>query len=219
MAQRAFRHVISLGTHCYVSHLLQRLGLRQAAGPFDWIFSDARMNAACLEDNFRRHFLDREQYVPVDTPRGLRFGHRDFSARLNLEVIFNHHDPRTEADHQHFQRSVTRLEAVLDGDASKLFLCLTPPYRAQPAALATLDAAIQARTSNAHLMVIVAEAAKQPAEQPVLQVRQATETLEVFHRVSTAPMKGGLTYDNPAHEQVIIDLLRRFDLTSASKAP
>jgi hypothetical protein len=217
VAQRAFRHVISLGTHCYVSHLLQRLGLRQAAGPFDWIFSDARMNAACLEDNFRS-FLDPGQYVPVDTPSGLRFGHRDFSARFNLEVIFNHHDPRTEADHQHFQRSVTRLEAVLDSDDSKLFLCLTPPYRAQPAALATLDAAIQARTSNAHLMVIVAEAAKQPAEQPVLQLRQATETLEVFHLVSTAPMKGGLTYDNPADELVILDLLRRFDLASVSQA-
>jgi hypothetical protein len=218
MAQRAFRHAISLGTHCYVSHLLQRLGLRQAAGPFDWIFSDARMNAACLGDNFRR-FLDRDQYVPVDTPRGLRFGHRDFSAQFNLEIIFNHHDPRTEADHQHFQRSVARLEAVLDSDDPKLFLCLTPPYRAQPAALAMLDAAIQARTSNAHLMVIVAEAAQQPAEQPVLQARQATATLEVFHLISTAPMKGGLAYENPADEQIIIDLLRRFNLASASQAP
>jgi hypothetical protein len=217
MAPRAFRHVISLGTHCYASHLLQRLGLRHAAGPFDWIFSDPRMNAECLADRFRG-FLDRDQYVPVDTPQGLRFGHKDLSPRFSRKVIFNHHDPRTDQDYDRFQRSVARLETILDSHEPALFLCVTSPDRAQPTALAALDAALQARTYNAHLIVVIAEVTKQPAEHPVLQSRLSSETLEVFQLTSTGPMQGGLTFENPADEQTIVDLMDRFDLAPARAA-
>ena len=68
-APQPFEHVISLGSSCAISLFLRQQRLRVHAGPFDWIFSSARMVAACLDDDFAC-FLDPAQYAPM--PQQLR---------------------------------------------------------------------------------------------------------------------------------------------------
>ena len=63
-ASQPFEHVISLGSSCAISLFLRQQRLRVHAGPFDWIFSSARMVAACLDDDFAC-FLDPAQYAPL----------------------------------------------------------------------------------------------------------------------------------------------------------
>ena len=54
----------ALGTHCFSSSFLRRLGVREWSGPFDWTFSSLPMVAHCVADDFKT-FLDRSHYEPV----------------------------------------------------------------------------------------------------------------------------------------------------------
>ena len=70
-APQPFEHVISLGSSCAISLFLRQQRLRVHAGPFDWIFSSARMVAACLDDDFA-YFLDPAQYAPLPQQQRLQ---------------------------------------------------------------------------------------------------------------------------------------------------
>ena len=70
-ARQPFEHVISLGSSCAIALFLRQQRLRVHAGPFDWIFSSARMVAACLDDDFAC-FLDPAQYAPLPQQQRLQ---------------------------------------------------------------------------------------------------------------------------------------------------
>ena len=47
-----YRHVVSLGWFCSVAEEIERLGLRNASYPFDWILTDWQTVAEMTEGTF-----------------------------------------------------------------------------------------------------------------------------------------------------------------------
>ena len=114
-----FRHVRSLGTHCYSAALLQRQALKRFSGPFDWIFASPEMVIHCLEDRFET-LLDRSQFEPVPVadrpdPDYYRCHHRFYRDRFGVPYVFNHHDVWTDEGHAYLTRCVDRFLAVAEG--------------------------------------------------------------------------------------------------------
>lgn len=78
-------NLVSLGSYCAVSNMLQKLGLREAAGPFDWIRSNGLGVTHLLRNGFQ-DFLDWEGRVHdvaglqvFPTTWGGSFWHHDIS--------------------------------------------------------------------------------------------------------------------------------------------
>ena len=99
---------ISLGRDCIPSILLDRLGMREAAYPFDWLFSSLEMVEHCLVDDFRT-FLDPNQHEPVG-PR--RSEHRFYRERFGVNRVFNHH--AMPENIPHFERAIERFKSAPD---------------------------------------------------------------------------------------------------------
>lgn len=209
--RRSFDLVVSLGTHCYVSHWLKRLDIRRTVGPFDWVFSNIKMNTFCIRDGFKS-FLDSSEYMLVDSDLGPRVGHQRFTDEFGLDVIFNHHDPRLDKDHEYFARRVANVNAALKSNQSKLFVCLSNPGKSKTAMVKDLHRALQECTENFHLLVFIVGQPDCSLKKPIVTVREATPSMEIFHLSPTSKMQGGLEHDNPADDQAVIDIIRRFDL-------
>ena len=127
--------LISVGPQCATAAILQKLGLRQAAFPFDWVFSSLAMVCHCLEDDFRT-FLDPAEHEPVPLhlrkkPKINRAHHR-FYRTMGVELVFNHHE--MPASLPHFQRAVERFRTA----ANPVFLYV---YRKHPPSPEVLELA------------------------------------------------------------------------------
>lgn len=77
--------LVSLGSYCAVANMIQKLGLREAAGPFDWIRSNGQGVTHLLRNGFQ-DFLDWEGRVHdvaglqvFPTTWGGSFWHHDIS--------------------------------------------------------------------------------------------------------------------------------------------
>jgi hypothetical protein len=99
---------ISLGADCVVAFMLERMGLREASYPFDWLFSSLPMVEHCLEDDFAS-FLDPSQHEPLTHKRS---DHRLYRDRFGIERVFNHHGMPRELEH--FERAVERFRTAPD---------------------------------------------------------------------------------------------------------
>ena len=97
---------ISLGPNCGVSLILDRLGLRLAAYPFDWLYSSLAMVEHCVDDDFRT-FLDAGQIDPL---RKRQSNHRFYLDTFNVVRVFNHHQMPKEMPH--FERAVERFRTA-----------------------------------------------------------------------------------------------------------
>jgi hypothetical protein len=116
---------ISVGPTCTASELLEHLGLRQAAYPFDWLISSLGMVEHCLDDDFAT-FLDRGQH----RWRGKRQSdHAFYREAFGLEAVFHHHPmPRELA---HFERTVERFRTA----PNPVFVYMAVDEATDPAAL------------------------------------------------------------------------------------
>jgi hypothetical protein len=97
---------ISIGPNCNASYMLDHLGLRQAAYPFDWLVSSLAVVEHCLSDDFQT-FLDPSQYRPRDE-RGTDHGF--YLDTFGVESMFLHH--RMPDASSHFERAVERFRAA-----------------------------------------------------------------------------------------------------------
>lgn len=121
-----FKHIVSLGTHCYTASALKRQGWKRFSGPFDWIFSTPAMVRHCIEDEFKT-FLDRSLYDPVPVeeridPSYYRCHHRFYREAFGVEYVFNHHDVWTDEGYRYLQRCVARFLAIARGADPVLFV-------------------------------------------------------------------------------------------------
>ncbi|CAE8607503.1 unnamed protein product, partial [Polarella glacialis] len=112
-----FAYVVSLGSRCVVARFLRDQGLRNFAGPFDWVYSSAAMIRHCLKEDLKT-FLDPDCIVPA----GKAVGHSFYGKMLGRRVVFPHHKPDEEEDRNHFLRSAKRLRQVLASPERKLFV-------------------------------------------------------------------------------------------------
>lgn len=100
--------VISLGPNCVAATLLDRLGMRPAAFPFDWLYSSIEMVEHCLDDDFAA-FLDPAQHEPISHKSS---DHRLYRDRFGVTSVFNHHGMPGALDH--FERAVARFRTAED---------------------------------------------------------------------------------------------------------
>ena len=105
-SKHTYRYVVSLGFFCSVAMELERIGLRSASFPFDWLISDFEGVIKLIENHFddflayenmAQHKLYPNYYK--DTKYGMQFYH-DFSAFRSLESqlprVKNKYDRRIE---------------------------------------------------------------------------------------------------------------------------
>ena len=199
-------NVVSLGAHCYPAWLLRRLGLRDAAMPFDWLFSDPGMVADCLLDDFS-DFLDEAKLVRVDPWPGRRVGHRVYSPKYRRPVIFQHHDPTDAAGRAYLLRGLDRFRRLLDAGDPTLFLLIGRPDRITPTALRSLGDAMALRTRNAALLAVSVGPAKVSAMRP--HVAPDPSASLCYRLTPTSEMQGGLSFRNPADNAAIQALIER----------
>ena len=120
-----------MGTSCYPAWLLQELGLRNAAYPFDWIFSTPAMVTHMLEDRFGC-FLDPRFVRPtIGTHQSGEgdsqvCGHAFYHDHFGVEWVFNHHDlSRPEVAATYARRTDRFVAALRDGRKTLLLMINT----------------------------------------------------------------------------------------------
>ena len=153
-----FRHVASLGTHCYASWALKQEGLKRYSLPFDWIFSTVSMVRHCIEDDFKT-FLDRRHHGvnPLESRPGPEDDvgfHRFYEEEFGVRSVFNHQDPTDDATHAYFVRAVQRFRRLLASHDSKLFLVIANDRRIEPGDFERLVATLERVTGNMRLLAI-----------------------------------------------------------------
>jgi hypothetical protein len=119
-------NVCSLGSLCHSSALLKRNKLKQVSYPFDWIFSNPKVIAHCLDDDFRI-FLDKSYYISVDEEQCKHsyYATPEFGNDTNSAPLFRHHNPLTNpSDYNYFCRCVVRFRKLLQSKSYKLFTIL-----------------------------------------------------------------------------------------------
>src|ERR1700722_16453987 len=135
--------IVSLGAQCYPAWLIRRMGLRDAAYPFDWLWSDPMMVAACIEDGFAT-FLDRRLHQTYGG-KGHQSTHLVYGPRFKRRVVFNHHDITNDKMYEQYVRAVERLRALLAApDPDKRFIAFGPPDRMTDDAFHALARSLQA---------------------------------------------------------------------------
>jgi hypothetical protein len=205
VAKGTLNYTASLGTHCYSAWLLDRVGARKYAGPFDWLFSDLGMIAHCIEDNFRL-FLDPTKYVILDEHG--HCGHSFYGPRFDRSVIFNHHDMMQAKDYSHFVRAVERFRRLLSSKGAKIFLCVSVPSRATDERIRALSNAISARTTDAQILIVSVQS--NTASRTKMADSRRIGIAKIFDFWATSDMMNGLSFRSDADNRAIACLFDPF---------
>jgi hypothetical protein len=115
------KHVCSLGTLCHTAGILKNYNLKICSYPFDWIFSDCNIIIDCIKTDFKI-FLNKENYIDIKNKwNDNQCGHKIYHSNM-----FNHRDPRKDADYEYYVRCIDRFKTLLANDENKLFIMLFP---------------------------------------------------------------------------------------------
>lgn len=193
--------VISAGSHCYPAWLLDRMGLRDAAYPFDWLWSDARMVADCLDDGFAS-FLDQEQHAVVDNRTST---HRLFQARYKTAKTFNHHNICNPETLDHFRRASSRFADAAASHEPTLFFVLGNVTRLPDEAFERLGDCLVRHHPNNHLLAV---RFKPPKANSLLVNVRRLRNARLYEFTSTSEMVDGLAYANDADNMALEGLIR-----------
>jgi beta-1,4-mannosyl-glycoprotein beta-1,4-N-acetylglucosaminyltransferase len=197
------QYIVSLGTHCYTSWLLEQMNLRKYSLPFDYVFSDLGIISDCVDNNFSA-FLDKTKYVKIDDEG--RCGHKFYSKEFNLPIIFNHHNVTEPDSYDHFVRSVERFRKILRNEGHKLFLCVTNDARTDDGKIKLLSDAISSQTNNCRIIVIMVSA---PATRREMKLDRRIGHADVYSFCPLTEMVNGLSFADELDNKEIEKLLRR----------
>jgi hypothetical protein len=114
------RPVVSLGTFCMTSAMIEWAGISQPSYPFDDMFSSIAVVLQCLEDDFAV-FLDDSAYLPLGDATG--WVQRHYRDEFGTRQTFAHHDMRLEKNRASFRRKVDRFRAIR-GEDDPLFVII-----------------------------------------------------------------------------------------------
>jgi len=180
------------------------MGLRKYALPFDYIFSDLEMIAECISDDFKI-FLDSSQYTIFDEDG--RCGHKIYSNKFNLPIIFNHHNVTKREYKDHFTRAVGRFRSVLYDDSAKLFLCISSQNRTNEKKIDILSNAIVAKSKSFRLIVIMVSG---PSRQREMKFSRQIGAAEVYNFSPLTEMINGLSFADELDNKEIEKILGNF---------
>jgi len=218
--QDPVKFIMSLGTHCFTSSMLERLGLRRFAGPFDWLFSNLGMIAHCLRDDFVT-FLDARYYEivpPADrlNPTVNLCQHTYYLKEFGQRFVFNHTDPTNELGYAYLNRCVQRLRAVLAEPARKLFVCVTGRAAFSEQQLADVVDALLARSARCDLLCVVVDEPVPNLLFPIIGPLERVSRAEVF-ALQPLSIFGGTAFEDPIDELAVARVIssKRIDLAGA----
>ncbi len=205
-AESEISGIFSLGAHGYTSHLLRGMGPRVEAGPFDWLLSDPRMVADCLEDRLES-LLDPAFYTHTAHPDGIGRGHLHFSPKYQRKVIFSHHDPTRTDDLTDLQRAEGRLNKALDSDRRYLFVIILDHDRGTRENIDRLHGALRKRNTKAELLAIIGSATALAG--PTSTWLRSASGLHVYHVETASPVANGPAHANPTDDHLIKTIIRQ----------
>lgn len=84
-----FEHVVSLGYFCSVSLELDKVGLRNSSGPFDWLISDFKGVINCVDNNFE-DFLNYDNLMQYESIPNYYY---DSKYKMHFYHDFNDFEP------------------------------------------------------------------------------------------------------------------------------
>lgn len=149
--------VVSIGPLCTGAQTLKDMGLRQAAYPFDWIFSDLAMVQHCVETRFAK-LLDPALISSRTSDTGTGKSTNSWYEDAQNNPVFNHHDltdPETLASFRRRAERFMDLYASRDG-AVLLYMAKQPDWLASRDRLRlTQFCAFVASTSPASLVLVI----------------------------------------------------------------
>jgi len=211
--QEPVRALLSLGTHCLTSHALKTFELKKFSGPFDWIFSDIRMVAHCIEDDFNI-FLDPQyhEFVPPEkriVPDANFCDHRFYRDEYGVKTVFNHYDVTDPAHHAYYARCVARFRQSLRADYRTLLVMLTPEHMVKASDFNRLCDAL-ADYPQAELLVV--RACNRPSKfgGELIQRRERHQ----FHDLNLIGKLGTVSFTHQGDEMMFRHMLNgyKFDL-------
>lgn len=105
-----YRHVVSLGWFCSVAEEIERLGLRNASYPFDWILTDWQTVAEMTEGTFT-DFLKPDRLIQ-DSEVSNMYRHRDRKCLIYVHDIdpYESYDKQIEKAQVKYCRRLERLK-------------------------------------------------------------------------------------------------------------
>ena len=208
-----FRHVIPLGTNCYAAWLIKALNLRNAAYPFDWIFSHPAMVADMLADRFAR-FLDPREHVrsPDDLadPHPPRCDHLGYREAFGVRHVFNHHDVTAAAGLDHFRRAADRFLAVTGGRDKVLLLMVNNVVPVRQEGFATLARAVDDLGARNTLLCINVGCTGDTLDMGMGEPFQiGRHRLRTYRSTSVID---GVRFTNPLDDLVLRSVVAQFDI-------
>lgn len=215
------KHVISLGTHCYSSAILKRLGLKKYSTPFDWLFSSSDMVEHCIEDNFSM-LLDRDQYEFVAVENRVNkdtniCDHRYYRSAFGVRFVFNHRNPATSRDFAYYVRCVDRFRRVLSSGDPALFLMVTKERANNGTSFSRLVNSLRSASRGAHLLFIeIGGPTNKPF--PDVSLNDCVEESR-FYSISPTSLWNPLSFADPINDTAIARLIMQYPMKLATQPP
>lgn len=204
---REFSHVFSIGSRCATAQLMRQAGLRQSAGPFDWIFSSPDMVAHCIEDDFNT-FLDHSNYLPRPFPEKQSCHHLFYDELIDQDVMFPHHDPSGSRDYSYMVRCVNRFREGIASTSGALLLCLTDGYADASDGIARLRSALCGVSDNNFVVVINTSPA---AGEDLFGLKQVYSSADChIYKYTSRSELGGISFFNQIDNLIISSLMREY---------
>jgi len=154
-----YNQVCSFGPFCHTGNLLQRLKIKIASFPFDWLCTTPLIISHCIENNFQL-FLDKTYYLSDET--GSHTIHKYYADTFNFrKAFFAHSNPREPDVYEYFERCVDRFGVLLKCPDKKLFIVsymVTYTETADPDFLSKvqrLDETLSKSTTNYDILCII----------------------------------------------------------------
>lgn len=117
-----FNHIVSLGFFCGVSQELEKIGIREAYLPFDWVISNLKTVNELIENKFdllfNTDYLYRDenyQYIVKHKNYNFDFYH-DFDIGKTIEE-------QIERVRSKYNKRITRFYELLNSSETILFVC------------------------------------------------------------------------------------------------
>ncbi|MBB3172437.1 hypothetical protein FHR90_000243 [Endobacter medicaginis] len=201
--------VISLGTACPTAQAIEDAGLRRFSSPFDWLFSNADMVAACIRDDFSQ-FLSRAQWQCCGARN--EWTHPFFQQNCGSGLIILHHDISNDADFGSLSRAVDRFRQVLADPRPKLFVTMIGVEWLAYPGLETMRSLIREATASPAFLTIGIRPKQQQAELVEHAVDGDTRTVEF---APSSEFEAGRRYSAPGDNTLLRSVFDAYRINAA----
>lgn len=208
------KHVISLGTHCLASSILQRFGLRRYSLPFDWMFTCPPSVEHCLKDEFRI-FLDRRHYESITNRLTKEPGaqHKFYLKKYNVRDMITHRDPtENDVDYAYLKRTVSRFYNVMSLPDSKLFVMLARPHQRAHRMFSRLSKILGRLTVNSAFICIQMRAPTMRKGMRAMRLMRERNG-DALYEFTPSSEEHGVMFHDQMDDLSVIQVIRQYQIS------